>query len=43
MVFAIYSHSGNLGHVTMTIYINFHAPIPRILQIEFDIDWSSGY
>ena len=22
--FAIYSHGGQLGHVTLTIYINFH-------------------
>ena len=23
-IFAIYSHGGHLGHVTLTIYINFH-------------------
>ena len=42
-VFAIYSHGGNLGHVTLTIYINFHSPIPRILHIKFGFDWASGY
>ena len=28
-VFAIYSHGGHLGHVTLTIYINFHSPFPK--------------
>ena len=26
-VFAIYSHGSHLGHVTLTIYLNFHSPI----------------
>ena len=30
--FAIYSHGGHLGHVTLTIYINFHSPFLRILK-----------
>ena len=42
-VFAIYSHGGHLGHVTLTIYINFCSPIPRIPHIKFGFDWSSGY
>ena len=42
-VFAIYSHDGHLGHVTLTIYINFHSPILRILHIKFGFDWLSGY
>ena len=28
-VFTIYGRSGQLGHVTMTIYINFRSPFPR--------------
>ena len=39
-VFGIYSHGGHLGHVTLTIYVNFHYPIPRILHIKFGFDWS---
>ena len=31
-VFAIYSDGGHLSHVTLTIYINFHSPILRILH-----------
>ena len=42
-IFAIYSHGGYLGPVTMTIYINFHFPTPGILHIKFGFDWSSGY
>ena len=44
-VFAIYSHGGHLGNVTLTIYvtINCSSPIPRILHIKFSFDWSSGY
>ena len=42
-VSAIYSHGGHLGHVTLTIYINFCSSIPRILHIKFGFDWSSGY
>ena len=29
-VFAIYSHGGHLGHVTLTIYINFRCPFLTI-------------
>ena len=42
-VFAIYSHGSHLGHVTLTIYINFHSFILRILHIKFGFDWQSGY
>ena len=42
-VFAIYSHGGHFGHVTLTIYINFCSSIPRILHVKFGFDWSSGY
>ena len=34
-VFAIYSHGGHLGHVTLTTYINFHSPFPRMLHMKF--------
>ena len=33
--FAIYSHGGHLGHVTLTIYINFHCPFLTMLNISF--------
>ena len=42
-VFAIYSHGSHLGHVTLTIYTNFHSLILRILHIKFGFDWLSGY
>ena len=32
-VFAIYSHGGHLGHVTLTIYTNFHSPYLTMLHI----------
>ena len=35
--FAIYSHGGHLGHVTLAIYISFSYPIPRI-HIKFGFD-----
>ena len=42
-VFAIYSHGGHLGHVTRTIYINFHSPFLRMLHMKFGFDWPSGF
>ena len=42
-VFAIYSPGGHLGHVTLTIYINFHSPFPRMLHMKFGFDWPSGF
>ena len=42
-IFAIYSHGGHLGHVTLTIYINFHSPFPRMLHMKFGFDWSSRF
>ena len=41
--FAIYSHGGHLGHVTLTIYINFHSPFLRILNKTFGFDWPNGF
>ena len=41
--FSIYSHGGHLGHVTLTIYKNFHSPFPRMLHIKFGFDWPSGF
>ena len=43
--FAIYSHGGHLGHVTLTIYINllnFHFLFLRMLHIKFGFDWLSS-
>ena len=40
---AIYSHGGHLGHVTLTIYINFHFLFIRMLHIKFGFDWLSSF
>ena len=42
-VFAIYSHGGHLGHVTLTIYINFHSPLLRMLHMTYDFDWPNSF
>ena len=42
-VFAIYSHGSHLGHVTLTIYTNFHCPFLRMLHMKFGFDWPSGF
>ena len=34
-VFVIYSHGGHLGHVTLTVYANFHSPFLILLPIKF--------
>ena len=31
----IYWRGGDLGRVTLTIYINFHSPFPRRINIKF--------
>ena len=36
--FSIYSNGGHLGHVTLTIYINFLSPFPRMLHMKFGFD-----
>ena len=41
-VFTIYGHGSHLGHMTWTIYINFHSPFTR-LRIKFGFDWPSGF
>ena len=41
--FAIYSHGGHLGHVTLTIYINFHFLFLRMLHMKFGFDWLSSF
>ena len=41
--FAIYSHDGHLGHVTLTIYTNFHFLFLSMLHIKFNFDWSRGF
>ena len=42
-VFAIYSHGGHLGHVTLTIYTNIHSLFLRMIHIKFGFDWPSGF
>ena len=41
--FAIYSHCGHFGHVTLTIYTTIHCPFLMILHIKFGSDWPSGF
>ena len=41
--FAIYSHGGHLGHVTLTIYTNFHSLFLRMLHKKFGFDWLSDF
>ena len=43
MVFAIYSHGGHLGHVTLTRYTDFYSLFLRMLHIKFGFDWPSGF
>ena len=43
ILFTIYSHGSHLGHVTLTIYINFLFPFPRMLHVKFGFDWPSGF
>ena len=40
---AICSHGGHLGHVTLTIYINFHFLFLRMLHVKFGFDWLSSF
>ena len=42
-VFAIYSHGGHLGHVTLTSYLNFHCLLLTMLHIKFGFDWPSCF
>ena len=42
-VFVIYSHGGHLGHVTLTIYTNFHSLFLRMIHIKFGFDWPSSF
>ena len=39
----IYSHGGHLGHVTLTIFINFHFLFLRMLHKKFGFDWPSDF
>ena len=41
--FSIYGHGSYLGHVTLTIYIDFLSPFPRTLRMKFGFDWASGF
>ena len=38
-----YFHGGHLGHVTMTIYVNFHSLFLSMLRIKFGFDWPIGF
>ena len=42
-IFVINSHGGHLGHVTMTIYANFHSFFLRMFHIKFGFDWPSSF
>ena len=42
-VSTIYGHGNHLGHVTRTIWTNFHSPISRRLHMEFGFNRSSGF
>ena len=41
--FSINTHSGHLGHMTWTIYINFRSLFLRMLHMKFGFDWPSGF
>ena len=41
--FAIYSHGGHLGSVTLTIYTNFLSLFPRMLRIKLGFDWPNSF
>ena len=41
--FSIYSNGSHLGHVTLTIYIKFLSPFPRMLHMKFGFDWPNGF
>ena len=38
-VFAIYSHGGHLGHVTLTINIKFCSHVLWMINMKFGFDW----
>ena len=42
-VFTLYEHDSHLGHVTITICINFGLPIIRSLHMNFEFNWPSGF
>ena len=42
-VFAMYSHGGHFGHVTLTFYITFHSLYLTMLHIKFGFNWPSGF
>ena len=39
----MYCHGGHLGHVTLTIYTDFHSLFLRMLHKKFCFDWPSGF
>ena len=42
-VFAIHSHGGHLGQVTLTVYTNFHSLFLRMLHVKFGFDLPSCF
>ena len=43
LVFTIYGHGGNLGHVTWIIYIYIGNPFLLMLNIKLSFDWPRGF
>ena len=43
MVFTIYGHGRQFGHVTWRIYVKFLSLFPRRLLIKFGFDRPSGF
>ena len=41
--FAVYRHGDHLGHVTLTIYMNFHSLFLTMLHMQFGFDWPSDF
>ena len=42
-LFTMYGHGGHFGHVTRTIWTNFHSLIPMRIHIKFAFDRPSGF
>ena len=42
-VFTINGNGGNLGHASLTIYIDFLSRFKRRFHVKFDVDWPSHF
>ena len=40
-IFIIHGCGGHLGHLTLTIYLNFRSPFRWRLKMKFGFDWCS--